>query len=428
MRQIGFGLSVLLVGCDSDQLTTGPQETQKMILQRNLESRLAFTCVHEKFPEVAPDADRLFKYGRWLQKNNQLAQDETIYPEIERLYRIAAEHGHYKANINLQNGTRTGMFKVSGHDRLRFSQDLIDAGVASGYFLMATYLQRGLSTLTQDPEAALQYFRKAADEGSGQAQEYVGEKLLKTGLAWESAWAMRRCAAEQGIGEAATMVGINLQGTQEYDQAMRFFQLGAASGNEFSAGFLRSGFKGPPPTHELDYLGQTQDLERADRYDKIWRILANYSYAKPKVPEINDIVPLPPAPLPEWDGKLQWLEERLANIPPEKPSEELIKRLADEKLLEPSTGKPMPGSASFDASGFPLKACYSGDVCPQTGYWQIMWLPYEARHQVDLRVTRHLKEGEVMPIHVAERYLVRHWPFPDKRTFTEEVVHWGLLS
>ena len=46
------------------------------------------------------------------------------------------------------------------------------------------------------------------------------------------------------------------------------------------------------------YLGQQEDLERAERYKKIWRILAGYSYANPKVPEINDIVPLPPAKLP----------------------------------------------------------------------------------------------------------------------------------
>ncbi|WP_039791998.1 DUF6396 domain-containing protein, partial [Pseudomonas agarici] len=75
-----------------------------------------------------------------------------------------------------------------------------------------------------------------------------------------------------------------------------------------------------------------------------WSLLANYSYANPSVPEINEILPLPPAKLPAWDGKLQWLEARLANVRPQKPHEALIQQLAKAKLLEPATGKPMPGS------------------------------------------------------------------------------------
>ncbi|MNI91014.1 hypothetical protein D3C73_1486230 [compost metagenome] len=45
-----------------------------------------------------------------------------------------------------------------------------------------------------------------------------------------------------------------------------------------------------------------------------------YSYANPTVPEINELLPLPPAQLPPWDGKLQWLEVRLANVPLQKPA------------------------------------------------------------------------------------------------------------
>ncbi|MFH7090670.1 DUF6396 domain-containing protein [Klebsiella pneumoniae] len=45
-------------------------------------------------------------------------------------------------------------------------------------------------------------------------------------------------------------------------------------------------------------LAQQKDPERARRYKQIAKILSNYSYASPTVPEINDIVPLPPALLP----------------------------------------------------------------------------------------------------------------------------------
>ena len=35
----------------------------------------------------------------------------------------------------------------------------------------------------------------------------------------------------------------------------------------------------------------------------IWNYLAKYDYLQPKVPDLDEIVPLPPAKLPKWDGK-----------------------------------------------------------------------------------------------------------------------------
>jgi hypothetical protein len=95
-----------------------------------IKENLAFTCKHETLPSATPDSDMLFKYARWLQKNNQLKQDPDTDLEVSRLYRIAAENGHPKANINLQNGSLRGKYTLQGHEHLRFSQDLIDAGKA----------------------------------------------------------------------------------------------------------------------------------------------------------------------------------------------------------------------------------------------------------------------------------------------------------
>ena len=217
---------------------------------------------------------------------------------------------------------------------------------------------------------ALRYYRKAADQGSAQAQYYVGDKLAPSDIAPDIARQMRRCAAEQGHGEAAVELGVNLQGKGQYQEALEAFQLGVAAGDSTSASFMGKGFRNPPPTNELHYLDQQEDLERAERYEKIWKVLSGYSYANPKVPEINEILPLPPAKLPAWDGKLQWLEERLANIPPEKPSEALINQLAKAKLLDPATGRPLPESPDFIQATSPRPTCNSGQACPQTGYWK----------------------------------------------------------
>lgn len=320
----------------------------------------AFTCVYERTPEASADADVLFHYARWLQKNNQLKQDKIVDAEIERLYRIAAENGHYKANINLQNGALLGHFKLRGEEHLRLSQKMIDAGVATGYYLIGVFHNQGLAGLQVDKDMALRYFRKAADQGGANAQAYVADKLAPISIAPEIAQQMRRCAAEQGNGEAAEALGNDLAVDGNYQKALEAFQLGVAAGNGSSASFLENGFRGPPPGDRLYYLGQQEDLERADRYRKIRRILGNYSYAAPKVPEINDILPLPPARLPPWDGKLQWLEARLANVAPPEPTDALINELARAKLLEPATGKPMSGTPAFIEASSPASICQSG--------------------------------------------------------------------
>ncbi|RFD34130.1 hypothetical protein CER19_01705, partial [Pseudomonas sp. GL93] len=298
-------LSLMLVGCDAP---THPTKDAHVNPLSEIKAKLAFACTHEQIPTPSAEADVLFQYARWLQKNNQLKQDKSVDAEIERLYRIAAENGHYKANINLQNGAMRGSFTLSGETYLRMSQQLIDAGVATGYYFVGVFLQQGAAGLKKDPDMALRYYRKAADQGSAQAQYYVGDKLEPSDIAPDVALQMYRCAAEQGHGRAAIALGVYLKYKGQYQEALEVFQLGVMAGNESAPNRLEKAFRAPPPTDELYYLGQQEDLERADRYEKVGKVLGDSSYANPKVPEINEILPLPPAKLPAWDGKLQWVE------------------------------------------------------------------------------------------------------------------------
>ena len=426
MRRILLLSCLLLAACDSRSVFTYTKKDPHVNPLTEIKARLAFTCAHEKIPAATAEADVLFQYARWLQKNNQLKQDKSVDVEIERLYRIASENGHYKANINLQNGAMRGHFQLRGKEHLRLSQQLIEAGVATGYYFVGIFLQQGSAGLQKDPEMALRYYRKAADQGNAEAQYYVGDKLAPSDIAPDVARQMRRCAAEQGQGRAAVMLSIYLQDEKKYNEAIEVLQMGVAAGDESAAGRLEEAFRAPPQTNELYYLGQQEDLERAERYEKIWRVLANYSYAAPKVPEINEILPLPPAKLPAWDGKLQWLEARLANVPPQKPSEALINQLAKAMVLDPATGKPMPGSPGFSQANFPLLICYSGEACPQSGYWKVIWPPQHTVRRKD--VVRHFEQGEAFPVQAVERYHLRPWPLTDKTTLSEETVEWGLLG
>jgi TPR repeat protein len=419
---------LLLAGCDQGGVPLSVNAENKepsMPPLTDVNARLAFSCKHETLPEAPAKADVLFKYARWLQKNNLLKQDKAVDAEVGRLYRIAAENGHYKASINLQNGALRKEFSLSAGERLRLSQRLIDAGVATGYYFVAIYLGHGVAGLQQDPEMALRYYRKAADEGSALAQAYVGDKLAPVGMAPDIARQMLRCAAEQGMGKAAVELGIDFKINKQYQNAIEVFQLGVAAGNASSARFLGNGFDGPEPTDELYYLGQQPDAERARRYKAIGKLLSGYSYAGPVVPEINDIVPLPPAPLPEWDGKLKWVEARRANVPPEKPTEALIAELAEARQLNPATGRPLPQSADFEPDSTSRLLCHSGEACPKSGYWQMAWWPREG---LSGNAIRYFREGETMPTETVEIFRPRPWPLSDIHQRKEQAVWWRRVG
>ena len=418
MRRFFLLSCLLLAACDSRSTFNYMKKDPHVKPLAEIKADLAFTCAYENVPEASAGTDMVFQYARWLQKNNQLIPDKSVDVEIERLYRIAAENDHYKANVNLQNGAMRQRFKLRGEEHLRLSQQLIDAGVATGYYFVGIFLQQGSAGLKQDPQMALRYFRKAADRGSALAQYLVGDKLDPIDIAPQIALKMYRCAAEQGNGEAGTALGIYLSQAGNYQDALEAFQLGVAAGSSTSASFIYKSFRNPPPTNELHYLDQQEDLDRAERYETISKILAGYSYANPKVPEINEILPLPPAKLPSWDGKLQWLEERLANVPPEKPSEALIQQLAKAKLLDPTSGRPLPASPDFIREPYRKLTCNSGQACPQSGYWKAEGFVDEIRR---------FEKGEIMPTLNVRRSHSR-FLLADRITVAEENIEWILFG
>ncbi|MBU9813438.1 SEL1-like repeat protein, partial [Rahnella sp. C60] len=286
MRQVLLLLCLLLTACDQAATPTVVKKDITMDPLSNTDVRLAFVCKYEVIPEPSADADKLFKYGRWLQVNNQLKKDEMVDIEIERLYRIASSNNHYKANINLQNGAIRGQFNLTSTERLHLSIQLINAHVATGYYFIAIYLENGSAGLKKDPEMALRYYRKAADNGNPQAQSYVADKLAEVSLAQEIVEEMYYCASKQGDANAARTLGYTLKNRKMYQNALEVFQLGVLAGDETSAGKLSNIFIGPEPTDSLNFMNQQKDPERSKRYKAIWRILANYSYAHPTVPEI----------------------------------------------------------------------------------------------------------------------------------------------
>ncbi|SCK25424.1 sel1 repeat family protein [Vogesella sp. LIG4] len=340
-RLLALILTLCLAACGAKERTVPDL--------KHVEEKLAFTCAYEKdhLPPLNPQAEQLYRYARWLHKNQVEKEEPLRYPQMERYYRIATSYGHYKANLALRDmiGRGTAWSNDPVKETLDLTQELIDRGIPGGYYDMGRYLKAGYG-VKQDEELANRYYRKAADLGNPEAQYLVGDKLTSLTVIHPVPFAignqMKKCAAEQGHAKAALEYGTQLRFEKKFTEAVQVLHLASKWGDSTAALNLSDGF-GPitDANRQWNDLGLRQDPERQRRYLLIMSVLSDYSYAHPTVPELDDIVPLPPAKLPPWDGKLKWLEDFKANVPPEQPSEALITQLAAAKGLDQKTGRPL---------------------------------------------------------------------------------------
>ena len=347
-----------------------------------MRQNLAFSCTHEssRLPALNADADKLFMYARYLQKHS----DPADFDEIMRYYRIAAAYGHYKANINAQLLIRQGLVvsPEGQKEAVDLAMQAVRERIPGGYYDIGHYLEIGYG-VKQDAMAALRYFRKAADLGNPEAQDYVAQQLLPPEMAPDVAVQMWECAAAQGYGKAANTLANVLSAERRFPEGVEAYQQGVKAGETLSALNLENGFKGPQATDRMNYLSLADDRQRSERYQKIRRFFERNDGRNPKVPDIDKIVPLPPAQLPPWDGTFQWEKEQAAAKPPEKPSDDLVNRMARDKNLDPSTGLPLsdasarttdteqrPSTVAKHADRLPIgTVALTGDKCPEDGVW-----------------------------------------------------------
>ena len=269
-----------------------------------------FTCVQEKdhFPPLDSEADTWFKEARQLEKQ----KGKKDYVKIGSLYRQAAMKNHYKAMGNLQALLAQGKVTPSqGQFRqqevIDIVERLIKMDIPFGYFIMGTYLQQGYG-VEQDSEAAFKYMLKAAVMGNPDGQYVIGLRFMDAtkpqSYRLDLAEAMLACSAEQEYANAAYTLAISYKNLGKYSRALYFYQKSIEYGHARSAYKLSEVFNTDAPKNELDYLGQKIDPERVKRYQKIYDELDKNPYAK--FPDIDKIVPLPPAELPEWDGTFEY--------------------------------------------------------------------------------------------------------------------------
>ncbi|WP_440058508.1 SEL1-like repeat protein [Pseudomonas fragariae (ex Marin et al. 2024)] len=324
-------------------LTTSVNELYAMQESHDVDiikKNLAFECHRETdvLPPINQDAELLYNYGLFIEKK----EGPKNFDDAARYYRIAAAHGHYKASTNLQALVSQGLANSPNaqSETIELVERLMAQNVPGAYYDMGHYLEIGYG-VEQSNEKANAYFRKAADLGNPDAQFYVANLLSRVTGGHEVMTQMRRCAAYQGHARAAQELGTFLRVGAKYNEAVEAYQQGVKAGDSASARKLSKAFEGPTSTDDLYYMNLKADDERSSRYSIIEKFLIENEEFNPKIPDIDTIVPLPPAKLPSWDGKFQWQIERDAKAIPDKPKDALLQRLSNEKNLDPSTGLPL---------------------------------------------------------------------------------------
>lgn len=264
------------------------KETMKTI--EEIKKNLEFTCVHEKRPPLSEETQQLYNYALHRDLNHMWPgqRGDGFWDELLPYYRIAAANGDYKANVRLQFLLSDGWTRVPDIEAEAETQKLYKMLhkqlPATAYYLLKGYIEDGYG-VSAPPDSELAFLRKAADMGNREAQYTLGQMISSLDDEETREFRLKlmmklyRCASEQGQGNASYWLGMFLPDYHKYDEAVRAY------------------------------------------------------------PDLDDIVPLPPAPLPEWDGKIafqRWVE---GDEPP-KPSDELIKKLADKAGLNVKTGLP----------------------------------------------------------------------------------------
>ena len=318
----------------------------KMEKMEQLQANLEFVCKHEEKSELSQETQQLYNYALYHDLHNMWTgkRGDAVWNGLARYYRIAAMNGDYKANIRLQYLLKSGrissdMPQTEVHN---LNEELAKQLPATAYYNLYGYLDVGYGVRTEK-DGKYAYLRKAADLGSREAQYIVGDIL--TDIKDEGTLQQRlkiyeqllSCSSEQGFGEASEMLGLGYESDKEYSKALEAFHQGVKNGSELSANVLSEVFHNKRENKYLDDLNLKEDSERARRYKIIGDYLYEKDYLHPKVPDLDDIVPLPPAPLPKWDGKIafqRWFE---GEAPP-KPDEALVRRLAWQAGLNGDTG------------------------------------------------------------------------------------------
>ena len=338
-----------------------------------------FVCEIEasKVPPIDAQAEDWFLAARALEDPEIFVEDRD-YKKIVDLTRQAAERLHWKAMLNLASLYVEGRDPSYGNEEaVQLVEKAMLLGIPAAYDRMGTYYANSTG-VKGDITRAYAFWQKAAQMGNPQAMGFLGEKLTAgedhPGIdMWGNipvATKMLECAVAQGYGPAAydlyylyaaprtadgTIIGDH-RTPETKDRALKILHEGVRLGCAQCARDLSIEFSNP--FNLSDMLVPFIDKARGERYAVLNRALG--FNPNRRFPNLDKILPLPPADLPPWDGQRKSLLDAAMGV-------------------SPPPAIPQPSAASLSKAPYFLAADYAlrptglhsdAPAAPFSAYWQ----------------------------------------------------------
>jgi len=313
--------------------------SEKDVLPRNINLKTfdphrdagEFVCRNQaaSAPALTPQAQELHEHAMALTRGD-LWPNERDWPQAMKLWDQAAAQGHWKAALMWLQTARTGagvnsakgQFKVlpeMPEEVVSKMEILMRQGVADAFFWMGEFHGTGYGVnFSIDRKWA--FYELAADLGSPLAQTEIALALPYAERSQEEAgvakWAnqllefkLLECAHSQGHGKASHELGLLLNilararrlippsttSEEQFARALQVLHDGVKFGGEDAANYLFVSFDDGKPL-----VSHLKDPIRARRY----KTLAEALWHNPdlRFSNLDRVLPLPPAKLPQWDG------------------------------------------------------------------------------------------------------------------------------
>jgi hypothetical protein len=381
--------------------------------------RQDFTCVYQaqQLPALDPQAEMWFQQGLALDDPNVL---NIAYGKMYQLYLQAAERNHWKAMLNVASLILSDYPGVPDHDpesAIRWVEKAMKLGIPDAYDRMGVYHLNGV-VKGGNATSAYAFFQHAADMGSPSAMAFLGKKMDgeyddSDGEFWGNlpvAQKMLECAVAQGYGDAAEELGMIYARPNTAEaklRALKTLHEGAKLGCAGCANYLSAEFSGFDLSKGTNLIGHI-DNAREQRYGKIGDLLKLYQ-GRLRLPNLDKVLPLPPASLPKWDGNVQTLINAAKTVTP--PATQQKGSLQQGRFFVPDGH----AVAVLDSGALAV----TGDQgVPKTGYWLAL---YGSSTEPDARLIA--RSGLPERYEVGERFepAAYDWLSPDR-------VQWHYLG
>ncbi|WP_211468370.1 tetratricopeptide repeat protein [Collimonas silvisoli] len=305
-----------------------PTLPRNMALKTFDPHRKDFVCQYEvnNVPPIDAQAEAWFQEGLRI-TSRDLPPKQRNYPKAVELWQQAANKKHWKAMMNLAgvliNGDGFAPYEVAADPEraVQIVEQGMQLGIPAAFDLMGSFHQNSAG-VTGDMSRAYGLWELAADKGSPSAQTFLGRALdASYDNPQEGFWGNREvgrkmleCAFAQGYGKGALELGLTLNVIDKnYVRALKVFHEGVKMGCEECANYLSSSFR----HHDDPLTNNFIDTARSERYGALGDAL--YHNPDLRFPNLDKILPLPPATLPQWDSKIESLINAAKPVMPAPP-------------------------------------------------------------------------------------------------------------